>query len=227
MKKVLCSFFMALLAVVMFAQKDVTTFLGIPVDGTKSEMKKKLISKGFEVVPGQEFLKGEFNGTDVHVYIVTNNNKVYRIMLCDAIHISEAHIKVRFNKLIEQFKKNKRYSFFDDSNHTLSDDVDISYEMNIQNKEFEAVFFQHSDIKKIDTLAHRATRERILAKYTKEQLANSTEEMNQEIEESYIKHWHDLYEKNPVWFTISSFKDKYYITMYYDNEYNRANGEDL
>ena len=61
MKKVLCSFFMALLAVVMFAQKDVTTFLGIPVDGTKSEMMKNLISKGFEVVPEQEFLKGEFN----------------------------------------------------------------------------------------------------------------------------------------------------------------------
>ena len=79
MKKVLCSFFMALLAVVMFAQKDVTTFLGIPVDGTKSEMKKKLISKGFEVVPGQEFLKGEFNGTDVQVYIGTNNNKVYSL----------------------------------------------------------------------------------------------------------------------------------------------------
>ena len=225
MKKVLCSFFMALLAVVMFAQKDVTTFLGIPVDGTKSEMKKKLISKGFEVVPGQEFLKGEFNGYDVHVYIATNNNKVCRIMLCDAIHRSEANIKVRFNTLIEQFKSNKRYLSIDD--YTISDDVDISYEMNIQNKEFEAVFFQHSDIKKIDTLAHRATRERILAKYTKEQLANSTEEMNQEIEESYIKHWHDLYEKNPVWFTISSFKDKYYITMYYDNEYNRANGEDL
>jgi len=26
---------------------------------------------------------------------------------------------------------------------------------------------------------------------------------------------------------ISDFQGKYYITMYYDNEYNRANGEDL
>ena len=26
---------------------DVTTFLGIPVDGTKTEMKQKLIAKGF------------------------------------------------------------------------------------------------------------------------------------------------------------------------------------
>ena len=33
--------------------------------------------------------------------------------------------------------------------------------------------------------------------------------------------------KKPVWFTISEFSGKYYITMFYDNEYNRANGEDL
>lgn len=31
----------------------------------------------------------------------------------------------------------------------------------------------------------------------------------------------------PVWFMISEYGGKYYITMYYDNEYNRANGEDL
>ena len=31
----------------MLAQKDVTKFLGIPVDGTKAEMKKKLQEKGF------------------------------------------------------------------------------------------------------------------------------------------------------------------------------------
>ncbi len=35
-------------------------------------------------------------------------------------------------------------------------------------------------------------------------------------------------EKKPVWFMISEEEyGKYYITMYYDNEYNRANGEDL
>ena len=33
--------------------------------------------------------------------------------------------------------------------------------------------------------------------------------------------------KKPVWFTISEFRGKYYITMFYDNEYNTANGEDL
>ncbi len=31
----------------------------------------------------------------------------------------------------------------------------------------------------------------------------------------------------PVWFRICKFYGEYYITMFYDNEYNHANGEDL
>lgn len=30
-----------------------------------------------------------------------------------------------------------------------------------------------------------------------------------------------------VWFMISEFQGEYYISMYYDNLYNEANGEDL
>lgn len=43
------SFLMFLmLGVYAFAQKDVTQFLGIPVDGTKTEMVQKLKAKGFK-----------------------------------------------------------------------------------------------------------------------------------------------------------------------------------
>ena len=31
----------------------------------------------------------------------------------------------------------------------------------------------------------------------------------------------------PVWFTICTHGSEYYIAIYYDNEYNRAHGEDL
>ena len=47
MKRILLFYIMAITAISMSAQNDVTTFLGIPVDGFKSEMKQKLISKGF------------------------------------------------------------------------------------------------------------------------------------------------------------------------------------
>ena len=100
-----------LIPIMMYAQKDVTTFLGIPVDGYKSEMRKKIIAKGFtpNKFEGTEYFEGEFNGTDVHLYIGTNNNKVYRIMLCDVKTRNEADIIIRFNNLIHQFEKNQRY----------------------------------------------------------------------------------------------------------------------
>jgi hypothetical protein len=143
MKRLVSLCFLALLAIGAFAQqKDVTTFLGIPVDGTKAAMRQKLIAKGFTPTksPGQDYLEGEFNGRDVHLYIVTNNNKVYRIYLCDAIDSDEAQIKIRFNNLVNQFENNKRYYTF--GGQTLSNEEDISHEMLVNNKEYQANFFQ-------------------------------------------------------------------------------------
>lgn len=37
----------------------------------------------------------------------------------------------------------------------------------------------------------------------------------------------ELFLKKHVWFRIEEYYGKYYIAMYYDNEYNHANGEDL
>ena len=37
----------------------------------------------------------------------------------------------------------------------------------------------------------------------------------------------ELLRKKVVWFRIEQYYNKYYISMYYDNVYNQANGEDL
>ena len=50
MKKILSLAVLLVFSLAMYAQKDVTKFLGIPVDGTKSEMIKKLKEKGFTEV---------------------------------------------------------------------------------------------------------------------------------------------------------------------------------
>lgn len=66
----------------MYAQSDVTKFLGIPVDGFKPDMIRALKAKGFvSSITDKDILEGEFNGTQVNVYTATNNNKVYRIMV--------------------------------------------------------------------------------------------------------------------------------------------------
>ena len=189
-------------------------------------MRKNLIAKGFKPVTGQEFLEGEFNGTDVHVYIATNNNKVYRIMLCDANTQDEADIKIRFNKLVSQFERNKRYVALD--KYTLSDDVNISYEMTVNNKNFDAIYYQNINTEKVDSTALlNSVKEELLTKYTKEQLENPTEDIKSDMVMTTMKAGLDLIEKKPVWFRISRYLSKYYITMFYDNEYNHADGEDL
>lgn len=219
---------MVLIAMSTFAQKDVTTFLGIPVDGFKPAMKQKLIAKGFtsQNVGGEDVLVGEFNGTKVNIFIVTNNNKVCRIMVCDANNQDEANIKIRFNKLVSQFENNKRYVSLD--KYTLSDQEDISYEMLVHKKTYEALFYQAPKWENVDTLAlQNQVREELLAKYSEEQLANPTEEISKEAQDISMKIGMDLVFKKPVWFRICENYGQYYIAMYYDNEYNRANGEDL
>lgn len=228
MKKLIFSLLATLLTLSLYAQNDVTTFLGIPVDGFKSEMRQKLIAKGFtpKKVGTNEYLEGEFNGTDVHIYIATNNNKVYRIMVCDANTQDEANIKIRFNKLVNQFENNKRYTALDQ--YTISDTEDISYEMNVHKKNFDALFYQNPDMEKVDTLAlQNKIREQLLKKYKPEQLENPTEEMNQEAQAIAMSIGMDMIFKKPVWFRICEHYGKYFITIFYDNEYNHANGEDL
>lgn len=229
MKRLLFIVLAMIATITSFAQqKDVTSFLGIPVDGTVLSMKQKLVSKGFvpKKVGTNEFLEGEFNGTDVHVYIATNNNKVCRIMLCDKDYQNETNIKIRFNKLVSQFVNNKRYISLD--KYTLSDEEDISYEMTVNKKNYEAVFYQVPNKMEIDTLAlQEKVRNELLSKYTVEELIKPSEEITKEAVSTTSKIGMEMLLMKPVWFRICESYGKYFITMYYDNEYNRSHGEDL
>lgn len=229
MKRLLFIVLAMIATITSFAQqKDVTRFLGIPVDGTKTEMKQKLIAKGFvpKKIGDFERLEGEFNGHDVNVYIATNNNKVYRIMLVDKNYVDEAQIKIRFNRLVEQFENNKQYISLD--KYTLSDDENISYEMTVNKKNYNAVFYQVPNMEKADTLAlQEKIRNELLSKYTEAELKNPTEEITKETLNATAKIFKEMIFMKPVWFRISENYGEYSIAMYYDNEYNRSHGEDL
>lgn len=216
------------------AQKDVTKFLGIPVDGYKAEMKKNLINKGFTYDSQKDVFEGEFNGQDVLVSIVTNNNKVYRIMVRDATPCSETDIKIRFNNLCHQFEKTPKYvaTHLGEKSYIIPDGEDISYEMLVHNKRYEASYYQAPDPELIDTLAmQQRIWDVLLQEYTQEQIENPTEKQKEKIQEIFQKESIsialDLMEKKIVWFMINESYGQYYILMYYDNEYNHANGEDL
>lgn len=231
MKKLLCVAIALVCAVTLQAQeeeKDVTKFLGIPVDGYKPAMIEKLKAKGFTPTTwDKDVLEGEFNGTDVYVGVTTNNNKVYRIGLTDKIGQDETNIRIRFNKLCRQFENNPRYTSMD-MEQTIPDDEDISYEITVNKKRYEAVFCQ---VSQLDTVAiYNESKKSLLSKYTQEQLDNPTKEISAEIQVEYLlnKYKYDLQNLNKsVWFMILESYGKYHIIMFYDNKYNQANGEDL
>ena len=197
MRKFLTLLAMIAISASVFAQKEVTKFMGIPVDGSPTEMVKKLKAKGFttdedamQVVKrglidwdGPEVLTGRFNGERVRVYIEVETNKVWRICLRDKNTRDETQIKIRFNTLVRQFEGNGKYvPYFDEQ--TIADDEDISYQMTVNKKQYEAVFGQKGEDGTVD-------------------------------------------EKRIVWFTIVEGSDGYKIAMFYDNKYNEADGSDL
>ena len=222
MKNLLTVVMLFVFSTALYAQKDVTKFLGIPVDGTKTAMIQKLKAKGFTPSTwDKNILEGEFNGFDVNVHIVTNNNKVWRIMLADKITQDETGIKIRFNELCRQFENNKKYKSMTDKEQTIPDDEDLSYEMTVNNKRYE-------QLEITDSIAFaKEVRSNLLSEYTEEQLANPSDEIKQEGLEATVLYLMDLCLKKTVWFKIAKHAGEYYITMYYDNEYNHADGEDL
>ncbi len=204
--------------------KDVTKFLGIPIDGSKAEMRQKLIAKGYTLKKdrdGDEWLEGEFNGKDVRIFIVTNNNKVWRIAVVDKYYTSESQIKTRYNNLYYQFKNNNRYNISEAE--PIPDEEDISYEMSIHKKRYEASFTQITDEKTIN----RMSEERLRKQYSEEQIKDSINEVKLDKAWFPLQYKLEMYINKSVWFIITEHYGQYGITLFYDNGYNKANGEDL
>lgn len=221
MKKFFSVLVSIFVCVSLYAQKDVTKFLGIPVDGTKSEMIKRLKAKGF-VVESDGLLSGEFNGVSVLLSVVTEKGKVCRVAVSYANPVSETDIRINFNNLCRQFNNNSKYMSLGD--FTIPESEDISIEMGVHNKRYEAAFCQLPEGETLETFLTNL-RTNMEAKYSSRDWWNPRDEMlmneifHEEITKA-IKH-------KSVWFMINEFYGKYYITIYYDNELNRSQGEDL
>ena len=162
MRKFLTLLAMIAISASVFAQKEVTKFMGIPVDGSPTEMIKKLKAKGFTTdedamqavkrglidLDGPEVLIGRFNGERVRVFLGVETNKVWRIFLSDKDSGDETQIKIRFNTLVRQFENNDKYVYFYEQ--TIADDEDISYQMTVNKKQYEAVFGQKGEDGTVD-----------------------------------------------------------------------------
>ena len=113
-------------------------FLGIPIDGTEAQFATQLRSKGFQYNTRTESYKGQFNGQNVDVYIHTNHNLVDRVYVAFP-PTTEDGILVEFNQLLAQFQDNEKYLDLS-MNEEIPKDEDISYEISVNNKRYQASF---------------------------------------------------------------------------------------
>ena len=163
MRKFLTLLAMIAISASVFAQKEVTKFMGIPVDGSPTEMIKKLKAKGFTTdedamqavkqglidLDGPEVLTGRFNGEYVRLYLNVGTNNVWRISLVDKNSRDETQIRIRFNNLVRQFEGNGKYVPYVDE-QTIADDEDISYQMTVNKKQYQAGFVQKGEDGTVD-----------------------------------------------------------------------------
>lgn len=232
MKKLITLSVLMLMVAMLNAQVEVTKFLGIPVDGTKYEMISKLKAKGYTWNSTLECLEGEFNGRDVQIYVVTNNNKVYRILVVDKNYTTETDIRIRFNTLLSQFKNNERYmSELGVLNEPIEDDEDISYNISVKNKRYQASFIQFDKKILADTILYRNKIEQYLySRYTNEEIIEVRDKLHEDTDFAFqfiTEMYEEWFGNNNVWFMIDEKYGKYRILLYYDNNNNAANGEDL
>ena len=221
MKKLLLVLFIPLLS---YAQKDVTQFLDIPVDGFKPEMIKKLKSKGYTINQySEDILEGEFNGEDVYISIGTVNNKVWRVSLVDQNSTDEINIRIRFNTLIQQFQNNDRYITLADSivsKYTIPEKEDIKYESMVNKKRYDAYFYQKS--LKYDSIKNETD---LLIR----RIMNSSGGDGSGLRNLILRSAKERIksENKLVWLTIEEKYGKYKIWMFYENRYNEAKGKGL
>ena len=117
--------------------------------------------------------------------------------------------------------------------YEIKEQDDISYEMLVHNKRFQAGYYQISKNDEIDTVAllNLLGEYQILPELAEEELYKKIEDIGDEEAMRLIFNLWDkltsVMSNRSVWFAISEIYGKYYINIYYDNLLNMSNGEDL
>ncbi len=217
MRILLCITTLLMLTINSMAQKDVTTFLGIPIDGSKDTIIHLLEQKGFWQDKEHGLLRGVLSGHDVNLYIGTKNGKVWRMMITDADKYDETEIKRRFNKLCAHFMQNTMYYY--DTDFTLAENEDISRGIIEKGKLYKALFYQKPA--GTDSLEYKKELDNELARwFTHEQLINPDAETAEEIRQKTEKWKKERDRKKCVWFIIHDNYGEFCIYLFYDNRYN-------
>lgn len=225
MKKYLISIVFAMISFIAFAQTPATfKFMGVPVDGSKRDVISALVEKGFVYNEKGDILSGQFNGQQSMILINENNGKVYRIIVAqENPSYNEAEIRIAYNNLIQQFRDNPKYEE-NEPNEFISETEDISYEMIVHNKLYDAIFTFNPTYNWTEEDWSKA-RENIKNEIEAKQFPSPEEKLNAYL--SAVANYSKSFPQGIVWFRIFEQYGKYGIGIYYENWDNKPKGEDL
>lgn len=130
----------ASIAISAQTNSNVLKFMGIPVDGSETQIIQKLKEKGFVYDSFNDCLIGQFNGVASRIFISTNKDKVDRIIVTPIDGTNETNIRVVYNNLLSQFNNNSKYITIEE-NKPISEYEDISYKMSVCKKRYDAYFY--------------------------------------------------------------------------------------
>ena len=107
MKRLLIAI-LTFLAMTSYAQ-EVIDFMGIPVDGSVSEMMAKLQEKGFRETEENNTLESLLDGVPVRLTVCESRDKVYEILICYCFEGDNAKLVQCVNNLVSGFRGNSKY----------------------------------------------------------------------------------------------------------------------
>lgn len=145
MKKFLTIALILMLAARLSAQGGITTFLGIPVDGSKPHFIQKMKARGFRREAKDSNLTGMFEGRPVIAQVFANKGRVYRVMITDMEATADVNeIVWKYNCLIDSLRNSSEYTEYE-WNHYIRETEAPFYEDYIREGYYYAEFFQVND----------------------------------------------------------------------------------
>lgn len=226
MKRVVVFLVLFVTSVVMFGQRGVTKFMGIPVDGTKSEMLEKLKAKGFvSFTKVKDILQGELDGRKVNVYLETYHDKVWQVVVADVYTLDGEGIKERFNGLCEQFSKDLDYfgRISTEDGNVIPDSVDVETMMSQDMCRAIYVYRYYDDVGEDKS---KELNDYFLTKYTQNEIDNPTKEIEDDMEIMKNDYYTQFVSRYEVFIDIvQKSKGNYFILMRYVNKCNNEMGK--
>lgn len=145
MKRILTTAIAFLLTLTLSAQSNITTFMGIPVDGTKAAMTAYLLKNGAKR-QGKDLIFNSIDGNPYIIRLMTNKGRVWRVSMVDGKGTKNVEqILGIYEEMIDSYRANETQYCEYEYNKPVDPAHEQYWENFIHQGAYYAEFFQVSD----------------------------------------------------------------------------------